>query len=408
MAQKVSTKVKDADGYHYEYVVTDNQGTVFYSGDSETKANAALKEAREWENTPDADDANNSTDNTNTTSSDSSGGTANGGSGSKEAETAAYNSPMIEPAPPWTPMIEKIPPETKIALVLNQEPPNSFTTGKPKEYKGNDSASPKEGGPDYPPAMESISSMAGIGVAVAAMADNAGGIANAAGDIAAAATAAIAEKAAAIMAEYSAKMIALPASIPGRIAEYTADRFNKTKDDLNEFGEAFTPVKVSLSDIIDELTKDSDQVVEEANKKIDEEKKNKAIERAQKTTKKFTDSVNKIAAKSNEVIGKIMTHTLEGVEWIQKNLDKESQRVEKNIRQELETGYLQVEKSIDEFCKSEGDKLGTNLVREYNNLIKKQAKETIDKKRKLETDAKIKVNQLMQKAKLQIFAMLGL
>ena len=72
--------------------------------------------------------------------------------------------------------------------------------------------------------------------------------------IASAVNDAIANKAVAIAAEYSAKMIALPASIPGRIAGYTSARIGKSKGDTDRNGQPYDPVKLSLGDVMPQMT----------------------------------------------------------------------------------------------------------------------------------------------------------
>ena len=315
--------------------------------------------------------------------------------------------PQVEPAPAWTPMIEPIPPENKISPLLAGEPPNSMATGNPKEYPSTETADPENESPDCP-APVAMASIAGSGVAVAAMVESAGSMGAAAGDIAAAAAAAIAERCASVLAEYSAKLIALPASVPGRIANYTAERIGKTKDDLDDLGKEFYPVKLSIGDFAKYFTSATEDIAKEAEDKANEKLKNDKIDEAKKKASKFVESANKIAAKSAETINQIMTHAIEGAEWIQKNIDKEVQRAEKNIRQELETGYKKVEKDIDEFSKSEGYKIGAQVVGLYNDTIHKQAKKLEDEKKKAVSQAKIKADQLIQKAKLQLFAIIGL
>ena len=93
---------------------------------------------------------------------------------------------------------------------------------------------------------------------------------------------------------------------------------------------------------------------------------------------------------------------------MQQNVDKEIARAIKNIKQELETGYKKIEKDIDDFAQDEGDKIGANAVRLYNKELEKQAKKNVDNKKKTEKKAKIKTDALVQKAKLQIFALIGL
>ena len=337
---------------------------------------------------------------------------AGGGSGSEgfigaeSYEEATYNGPMTEPAPAFTPMTEPAPPDPKIVPLLAGTPTNSFATGNPIDYPGTDTADPETPGPDSPAPMHTENKKSEVDVK--AIMDNVSDAAAASAAIAAAVTDAIANKAVAIAAEYSAKMIALPASIPGRISSYTSARVGKTKDDVDRNGQPYEPVKLSLGDIMPQMTASVEDLDEEKKEANNNQKKNKKADEAKKKASKFIESAQKIAAKSAETVAKITSHVAEGAEWMQQNVDKEIARAEKNITQELETGYKKIEKDIDDFCQDEGDKIGTNIVRLYNKALEKQAKKIVDEKNKIEKKAKIKANAAIQKAMLKIFALIGL
>jgi len=326
--------------------------------------------------------------------------------GAESYKQATYNGPMIEPVPAYIPMVELEPPDTKWAPFSIGMPPNSMATGNPKKYPGTDTADPETPGPDNPAPIYSDNKKSEVDVK--AIMDNVTDAAAASAAIAAAVTDAIANKAVAIATEYSVKMIALPASIPGRISDYTSARVGKTKDDVDRNGQPYEPVKLSLGDIMSQMTASVEDLDEEKKEANNKQKKNKKADEAKKKASKFIESAQKIAAKSAETVAKITAHVAEGAEWVQQNVDKEIARAEKNITQELETGYKKIEKDIDDFCQDEGDKIGTNIVRLYNKELEKQAKKIIDEKRKVENKAKIKADAAIQKIKLQLFALIGL
>ena len=326
--------------------------------------------------------------------------------GAESYKQATYNGPMIEPVPVYIPMVELAPPDTKWAPFSIGMPPNSMATGNPKKYPGTDTADPETPGPDNPAPIHSDNKKSEVDVK--AIMDNVTDAAAASAAIAAAVTDAIANKAVAIATEYSAKMIALPASIPGRISSYTSERVGKTKDDVDRNGQHYEPVKLSLGDIMSQMTASVEDLDEEKKEANNKQKKNKKADEAKKKASQFIESAQKIAAKSAETVAKITSHVAEGAEWVQQNVDKEIARTEKNITQELETGYKKIEKDIDDFCQDEGDKIGTNIVRLYNKALEKQAKKIVDEKNKIEKKAKIKANAAIQKAMLKIFALIGL
>ena len=326
--------------------------------------------------------------------------------GAERYKQATYNGPMIEPAPAFTPMSEFAPPDTRWAPFSIGMPPNSMALGNPKKYPGTDTADPENSGPDYPDPIHSEEKKSEVDVK--SIMDNVGDAAAAAAAVAAAVNDAIANKAVSLVAEYTAKMIALPALIPMKIANYTSARVEKTKGDIDRNGQPYEPVKLSLRNFMPQMTTPIEDLDESKKEDNNEKKKNKKEDEAKKKASKFIESAQKIASKSAETVAKITSHIAEGAEWVQQNVDKEIARAEKNITQELETGYKKIEKDIDDFCQDEGDKIGSNIVRLYNKELEKQAKKIVDEKNKVEKKAKIKADALIQKAKLQLFALIGL
>ena len=185
--------------------------------------------------------------------------------GTEKYAQATYNGPMIEPAPVYTPMTEPTPPNTRWAKFSIGVSPNTMATGEPKEYPSTNTADPDNSGPDYPDPIKEEKTESKVDVA--SIMENASDDAAAAEAIAAAVNEAIASEAAALTAEYSAKIMALPASIPGRIAGYTSARIDKTKSDTDRNGQPYDPVKLSLSDVMPQMT----SPVED----LDEDKKEK-------------------------------------------------------------------------------------------------------------------------------------
>ena len=299
--------------------------------------------------------------------------------------------------------------ESKNDLLQLGQNTNTMATGKPKKYKTTDakedSSKPQE---SQKLNTQGAMNVVGAGVTVAALATNANGIQNAVEDITAAAVGEIASKTGEIIREYSTKFVSLPMTIPTKIVQYTGERIAKSKGDKDENGNEYNPVKASLSDIMSKYTDPVEGQIKKEKDETDEKNKNKAADNAKQKAQKFIESANKLIEKSNEAIGKIMEHSAEGVEWVQINLNKEISRVEKNIRDGLEAGYKSIESDIDVFCKGEGEKIAVKLIKEYNKTIEEQAKKITDNKNKVEKKAKIKADAAIQKAKLQLFALIGL
>lgn len=403
MAKLTKTKIGDENGSYYQYKVVDNEGSVLYQGDSETKARNTYKDAKreEVEQAAEAADGNAAASSSSSSSSKSSSSDASAPDDSPGTSTSA---PAYESTDDTVDA-----PDPKIAPLEAGEPTNTMATGNPKEYKSTDakedSSKPKE---SQKLNVKGAMSVVGAGVAVAALATNAGGIKNAAEDIAVAAAGAIASKAGEIIGEYSSKFVSLPLSIPTRIAKYTGERIAKSKGDKDENGVEYDPVKLSIGDVMSKFTDSNEDQIKKQEDETDEKNKNNAADKAKQKAQKYIESANKLIEKSNDAIGKIMEHAAEGVDWVQTNLNKEAERAEKNIRDGLDKGYQSVEKDIDKFSKGEGEKIAVKLIKEYNKLIEEQAKNIVDEKNKAKSKATIKGKAAIQKAKLKLFALIGL
>ena len=203
-------------------------------------------------------------------------------------------------------------------------------------------------------------------------------------------------------------IVSLPLSISTRIAKYTGERIAKSKGDKDENGNEYDPVKLSIGDVMSKFTDSNEDQIKKQEDETDEKNKNNAADKAKQKAQKYIESANKLIEKSNNAIGKIMEHAAEGVEWVQTNLNKEAERAEKNIRDGLDEGYQSVEKDIDKFSKGEGEKIAVKLIKEYNKLIEEQAKNIVDEKNKAKSKATIKGKAAIQKAKLKLFALIGL
>ena len=319
-----------------------------------------------------------------------------------------------ESMPTLSPTEDDEAPENKGDLMLSGQDTNSFATDKAKSYPSTESADQKTDSSNKVDASTitkvDINAMSAEApkVNVKSLATAAGGIQNASADITAAASEASLTSAAEIVAEYTTKFISLPLSIPGKIAEKTAERFNKSKGDKDKNGNEYNPVKIDMGEAMKKFVTPNESLTEEESKKDDEKNKNKVIDKTQEKAKKAKESVSKIIDKSSETLGEIMTHTLEGIKWVQENVNKELSRAENNVRKELNNAYVQAEKDVDNFCEGEGEKIAVRLIKQYNKTIEDAAKNVVDKQNKAKSKATIKGKAAIQKAKLKIFAMLGL
>lgn len=282
--------------------------------------------------------------------------------------------------------------EHKDVKFLKGEPTNTFTTGIPKLN------------------TEGAMTVTGSGIVVAKIFESAadGAFTEVAEKVMSAALGKVTEKAGKLVGEYTTKFITLPTTIPTKIATETKKRFELTAEEAKKLGDEFAVVKKSIPDLLLNFTSAQEEIMDSLSDSIDEAVKNKKIDEQKAKLKKIIDSANDIIERTNENIKKILMHIEEGPEWVQQNIDAEINRVEQNVRDQLESGYKTAEKEIDTFCKNEGNKIGEKLVGAYNKTIAEAAKNINDQKQKGISKAKILAKSTAHKAKLQLYAMMGL
>lgn len=281
---------------------------------------------------------------------------------------------------------------SKFVLMDSGESTSSFVTGKAKMPKSPVGA--------LTPSSGSNNSNVDVAAIIESGGDSAA--------ISAAASAAVSAQSAALISEYMAKFATLPGSIPERIAKYTSERITKSKGDKDSDNNEYNPVLITVGDALNDLNANDEETAETKAEESIKNKTTKAEDEAKEHLQQAAASAQEKIEKGLAVIEEIVSHMLEGAEWIQQNVDKAIASVINAIQKELDTAYKKAEEKVDKFCENEGNKKGAKLVEQQNNAIKKSAKNIIDEKIKAEKKAKIKADALIQKAKLQLFALIGL
>lgn len=206
----------------------------------------------------------------------------------------------------------------------------------------------------------------------------------------------IGKEAGKLIGEYTGKGASLVGSIPGKIAQAAADKFNEPG------------VKLSISDVLDELMKDIEDITKEQAEKNEAECKSNKINEVKENITKGVTTAKKFVDDATEDLNKIVEYALEGSEWMAEHMTKKIENTTQNIKKTLDEQYTNIEKNVNEFCKGEGDKIGMKLVELYNNGIRKAAHKVKDLKDTTMSKTSITAISSIQKAKLNIMSMTGI
>lgn len=199
-----------------------------------------------------------------------------------------------------------------------------------------------------------------------------------------------------LIGEYTGKSASLVGSIPGKITQAATDKFNEPG------------VKLSVSDVLDELTKDIEDISKEQNEKIEIENKNNKINETKENITKGITTAKKFVEDSIKELNKVVEYALEGSEWVAIELTKRIESTKQNVKKSLDGQYTHIEKSVNEFCKGEGDKIGMKMVELYNNGIRKAAHKIKDAKDTAVSKSAINAVASIQKGKLNLMSMTGI
>ena len=202
------------------------------------------------------------------------------------------------------------------------------------------------------------------------------------------------------IAEFTTKSTTLATSIPGKIADKSIERFNSTDKSKGE-------IKLSVGEILGNLAKNKEDRISEESEKTDEKIKTSKIDELKKSTSETLTKAKEFIQQANDEIYKVMEYTAEGPAYIAQQMSNKIESIQQNIEKTLNDQYKIVEDNINTFCEGEGNKIGEKLVQEYNNIIDKSAKQIFEKTENTKTKVSVKADEIIQTAKLKLFALIG-
>ena len=202
------------------------------------------------------------------------------------------------------------------------------------------------------------------------------------------------------IAEYTTKGATLVTSIPNKIASKSIERFNSTDEKDGE-------IKQNIGDVLSKLAINKEDIIKKLSEKNDEEIKSNKISEVQKSVGETINKAKDFIQKANDEIYKVMEYAAEGPDYIARQMTNKINSIEENIKNVLNDQYKTVESTVNTFCEGEGKKIGARLVKEYNNIIDKSAKQIFEKTENTKTKVLVKADEAIQTAKLKLFALIG-
>jgi len=217
--------------------------------------------------------------------------------------------------------------------------------------------------------------------------------------------------------EYTKQETLIYASQSKLKLQFRNERFNKTKEDKDENGQSFEPVKTTLDEELQKLQKTEEEIQEQSDKeeeksqeqldKEEEKRKkeeNKKAKKEAKQKKKEQRQKEKDAKKAKKETAYVQGNAMSIASTVGKAKDKEIDAYQQLSNEKLK----EYKNTIEEKAKQRGYEQAVKDIKKYNKQLEKQAKNIFNKQKKNESKAKVKAKAAIQKAKLQIAAMLGL
>ncbi len=195
--------------------------------------------------------------------------------------------------------------------------------------------------------------------------------------------------------EYAAKHASKIASLPGEI----------TKESMKVFNEQ----KMSMGDIIKQITTPAELKFEQDSTEQEKKATSKFISDTKEKMNKVKDKVNKIKEVANEKIPMVLSYIDNGPAWVSSQLDKQVQGFVKNIKDDLDTQWNDVDLvKYQKFINTSASKAGGKLAQKYNKKLQDQADKQLKKVEQVKAKAMTKLKTVAQKAKVLIAAKTGI
>lgn len=197
-------------------------------------------------------------------------------------------------------------------------------------------------------------------------------------------------------------------SKPKLKSQFRLERFNKSKDDVDENGQNYSPVKTTFEEELtqleqndEEYKKKLEEIANNQNNTSDENNENTVNANGKNKKNKIKKNHDK-AVKPEPVYkqGNASTIAIDVGRTYDQQIDAYKKASTENINR--------YKAEVEGNARKRGYELGADDVQKYNNAIKKQAKKTFNKNKKLLMKGETKKNSLLQKVKLKLGALLGL
>lgn len=202
------------------------------------------------------------------------------------------------------------------------------------------------------------------------------------------------------IAEFTTKGTTLVTNIPNKISSKSIERFNSTNEKDGE-------IKQNIGDVLSKLASNKEDYIQKLTENIDANVKSDKISDVQKSIGETINKAKDFIQEANDEIYKVMEYAAEGPDYVARQMTNKINSIEENIKNVLNDKYKTVESTVNTFCEGEGKKIGARLVKEYNNIINKSAKQIFEKTENTKTKVLVKADEVIQTAKLKLFALIG-
>lgn len=205
--------------------------------------------------------------------------------------------------------------------------------------------------------------------------------------------------------KYKSEKTKIDTMAPIKEAEYKMDRFNST--DAAKYGD--DNIKTSFSKEMNKLLQNDEYQKELENARGEQKLKEQNNEKTKKE-KESESNVNNSKAKRKEKTEKIKESSSTNNDLVAyagtigKDVDKSLDELQSLYDSSLRT----YEETVLGQAKENGEKTAEDMIKSYNDAIKKSAKDTFNTTMKNKVKAQITADVAIQKAKLKLSALLGL
>lgn len=182
--------------------------------------------------------------------------------------------------------------------------------------------------------------------------------------------------------------------LPNLVMSYAQNYFNENK--------------LSMGDLISELSISFEKREEEKSKKAEDSKMSQFTDKIKNVTSQIENGISMVNDTIGPVLNDVVAYLENGPDWLADKLNKEVKGALNYASDFVNDNLDKLFKEVDAFAISTAEEVGIALTSKYNEALRVAAKKINDEKEKLLQKGLIKAKAVLQSVNLKLMAITGI